>query len=78
MRNRSPMLPILSLCFLLLLPRGLAADAGGPEEKWFVVKIAGAPVGFASETRLVGEQTIVVRSHTDLSMKRMGTPLSMS
>ena len=77
MLNRFPLLPVVALCFLLSLPCGaLAADAA-TSETWYVVKIAGAPVGFASETKLVGEETILVRSHTDLSMKRMGTPLSM-
>lgn len=77
MRNRYPLFPVIALGFLSLLSGPAAAVDSGTTETWYVVKIAGAPVGFASETRLVGAENIVVRSHTDLSMKRMGTPLSM-
>jgi hypothetical protein len=76
MPNRFPLLQIVASCFLLLPVPAPAADSTAAET-WYVVKIAGSPVGFASETTLVGEKTIVVRSHTDLSMKRMGTPLTM-
>jgi hypothetical protein len=52
-----------------------AQDA--PDEHWYVVTISGSPVGFASETVRRGEGKILYRSHTDLSLQRMGTPLSM-
>jgi len=77
MLSRYPLFLLVSLCFLVSgAPAARAAETEATET-WYVVKIAGAPVGFASETKLIGAETILVRSHTDLSMKRMGTPLTM-
>ena len=77
MLSRYPLLLVVALCFLLPQAPGALAAESHATETWYVVKIAGAPVGFASETQLFGAGTILVRSHTDLSMKRMGTPLTM-
>jgi len=46
-------------------------------ETWYVVRIAGRAVGFSSEAIDVRTGEVRYRSHTDLSMTRMGTPLKM-
>ncbi|MCH7548746.1 MAG: transglutaminase domain-containing protein [Candidatus Krumholzibacteriota bacterium] len=62
-----------------MLCPSLALSGSGHEdvERWYVVRISGAAVGFASETEQYGEHGIVFRSHTNLSLRRMGTALSM-
>jgi len=72
-----------TLLFPLLIAAVVAAvsdvRAESPEdvETWYVVRISGSVVGFASETVRQGDGQILYRSHTNLSLKRMGTPLSM-
>jgi len=70
----------IALIVLLLAPAvtiSAPVPAVPPSESWFVVRIAGSPVGFASESFLVEPERVVYRAHTDLSLTRMGTPLSM-
>ena len=62
----------------------LAAVCGAaslPEEKaaeyWYVVKIAGSPVGFANDTRTELDGRTLYRTHMDLTMSRMGTQINM-
>ena len=55
----------------------VAGDARENVDLWYVVRISGAAVGFASETVRHDTNSIVLRSHTNLSMNRMGTPISM-
>jgi hypothetical protein len=47
-------------------------------ERWYVVKIAGSPVGFASDVEKTEEGRSVMQSQMSLSLSRMGTALSMS
>jgi hypothetical protein len=46
-------------------------------EHWYAVEIMGSPVGFASEVEEVDGGTILMRTHMDLEMSRMGAPLGM-
>ncbi|MDH3197002.1 MAG: transglutaminase domain-containing protein [Candidatus Krumholzibacteria bacterium] len=70
-----------ALPLVVLLLAGAASSPAPTDaaqrESWFVVRIAGSPVGFASESFVVEPARIVYRAHTDLSLTRMGTPLSM-
>jgi hypothetical protein len=50
--------------------------AGGGEV-WYVVRIAGSPVGFASEVERRDGARTVSHSHMELSLSRLGTPLEM-
>ena len=53
------------------------SSPGEPVELWFVVKIAGSPVGFASETRMSIADGLRARSTLRLDMSRMGQPITM-
>jgi hypothetical protein len=53
------------------------SSPGEPVELWFVVKITGSPVGFASETRMSGADGFRARSTLRLDMSRMGQPITM-
>lgn len=68
---------IWMVAVLAFLSATAVAAEENESETWFVVKIAGSPVGFASEIMKSDAREIVFRSHTDLTMTRMGTPLSM-
>jgi len=66
------------LASVLLAPAtGIAVTPESGAAKWYVVRIAGSPVGFASEGKRSDGDRVVFLSTTDLSMARMGTPLSM-
>lgn len=69
----------------LLLALGIAtcgmtaarADAGG-DETWYRVRMGATTVGFTNETRVTTGDGTTIRSLTDLSVSRMGTPLRMT
>jgi len=59
---------------------GVLAPAQATEkaaEYWYVVKIAGSPVGFSNDTRTDLDGRTLYRTHMDLTMSRMGTQLNM-
>jgi len=54
-----------------------SAAPAADSQLWYVVKIGGSPVGFASEIERTDTDRIDHQSHMELSLSRLGTPLSM-
>lgn len=56
------------------VPESASEPAG---EAWYVIKISGSPVGFASESVRALPDGRLHRSHMDMTLSRMGTRVSM-
>ena len=76
MRNYTPAIAAALLTVAAFTPQATAEPVEN-KETWYVVKISGAPVGFAAEIRRGEAGMIVTQSQTNLSLARMGTPMSM-
>jgi transglutaminase-like putative cysteine protease len=61
----------------LVLATAASVARAEDNERWFVVEILGSPVGFSSEVEEEVAGGWATRSHLELSLKRMGTPLGM-
>jgi hypothetical protein len=67
----------IALVTTLLAAASLASTDAEASEQWYVVEIMGSPVGFASEVEEREGDTVLLRTHMDLEMSRMGAPLGM-
>lgn len=68
---------VLALAAAFLAAVAVVASHAQKSEQWYVVEIMGSPVGFASEVEEHDGDAVVLRTHMDLEMSRMGAPLSM-